>query len=325
MNPPAGLPKTNPCQPRFSVVVPLYNKEDTVARALESVLNQTVQDFEVVVVNDGSTDKGRDLVERMDEPRIRLVHQTNRGVSAARNFGVSESKSEWIAFLDADDEWLPGFLETIGGLMARYPQCGLYATRYFFVPPSGPPRAATVQGLDENFEGVLDNYFRIAARSDPPVCSSAVCVRKIALSEIGGFPVGVPSGEDLLTWAKIAVKHPVAYSMSCMSNFHQPFSRNQEMIPTRTPAQNDVVGKGLGELLEMVCGEEKNSLRHYCSLWHKMRASCYLRLGFRLQARKEIFRAFRFKRGVKMIVYGILSFLPLSWVRKIFSAGMAKR
>ncbi len=305
----------------FSVIIPLYNKEDTIERALRSVFNQTVQDFEILVVNDGSTDNGVRIVEAIGDPRIRLIHQENQGVSAARNRGIAEAKHELIAFLDADDEWLPEFLETIRRMVIRYPDCGLYATRYFLRPPMDEQQPAIVRGLPDAFEGVLANYFQIAARSNPPVWSSATCARKSALTQIGGFPVGVISGEDLLTWARIAARFLVAYSMSCLSIFYQTPAETCETIPSRVPAEDDVVGRGLAALLDGARSDRKPFLRGYCALWHKMRASCYLRLGMRAKARRDIYRAFICDASVKMAAYWVLSFTPGALIRSIFRVG----
>ncbi|MGB9938210.1 glycosyltransferase family 2 protein [Methanosarcina sp.] len=103
-----------------SVVIPVYNKEPHVKRALRSVLNQTVQDFEMIVINDRSTDKSLQEVKSFSDPRIRLISQENSGVSIACNRGIDEAKSELIAFLDADDEWIPDYLETILRLRESY-------------------------------------------------------------------------------------------------------------------------------------------------------------------------------------------------------------
>jgi glycosyltransferase involved in cell wall biosynthesis len=310
---------------QFSVVIPLHNKETTVGRALQSVLNQTVQDFEVIVVNDGSTDQGPFLVKSISDPRIRLIDQENQGVSAARNRGIAEAKHELIAFLDADDEWLPEFLETIRRMVVRYLDCGLYATRYFLQSPSGKRQPAVVRGLPDAFEGILENYFKTAVRSNPPVCSSAICARKTALLKIGGFPVGVISGEDLLTWARIAVRCDIAYSMLCLSIFHQTLAETCETVPSRVPADNDAVGRGLAELLHTVDTERKFFLQPYCALWHKMRASCYLRLGMTKKARSEISRALKYDASMKIAAYAILSFLPNIVIRRAFRAGTVNR
>ena len=294
----------------FSVIMPLYNKEDTVERALRSVLSQTVQDFEIIVVNDGSTDNGPMVVKAIGDPRIRLIHQENQGVAAARNRGIAESRYELMAFLDADDEWLYNFLEIIRRMVILYPDCGLYATRYFLRFPSKRLRSAIVRGLPINFEGILENYFQIAINSYPPVWTSAVCARKTALSKINGFPVGVKSGEDLLTWAKIAVINKIAYSSVCCSIYSLSTSDTYEAEPSRIPDNNDVVGRDLDMLLKEIAPSERLSLRNYCGLWHKMRASVYLRLGMKLKARHEIYLSINYKFKLILIIYFILSLFP---------------
>lgn len=112
----------------FSVVIPLYNKAHTIERTLRSVFAQTYQKFEVIVINDGSTDGGEEIVEKIEDQRIRLISQENLGVSAARNRGIRESKYEWIAFLDGDDEWMPTFLEKIADTTWRYPSERIFGT-----------------------------------------------------------------------------------------------------------------------------------------------------------------------------------------------------
>lgn len=305
----------------FSVVIPLYNKAATVERAINSVLNQTVQDFEIIVVNDGSTDKGPDIVPAINDYRIRLIHQENQGVSAARNRGIAEAKHDLIAFLDADDEWCQEYLETIRRMVILHPDCSLYATRYFLRAPSGKQQPAIVRSLMNDFEGSIDNYFEIAANSNPPVWTSATCVRKTALEKIGGFPVGVKSGEDLLTWARLAVRFKVSYSMACLSIFYQTTAETCETIPSRVPADDDVVGRGLADLLDGVENSMKKYLRSYCALWHKMRASCYLRLGMRTNARREIIKAFHYSINLTLIIYWILSFSPGFTIQKAFHLG----
>ena len=118
---------------RFSVVIPLYNKAPYVKKALESVFAQTFRDFELIVVDDGSTDDSLNVAkEVLDASGIyhQLIHQDNAGVSTARNNGVASSNGDYICFLDADDWWAPNFLERMDWLIKEYPEAGIYGVNY---------------------------------------------------------------------------------------------------------------------------------------------------------------------------------------------------
>jgi len=200
-------------KPTISVIIPLYNKEADVERAINSVLSQTIENFEVIVVNDGSTDKSPFIVRAINDSRIRIIDQKNAGVSAARNRGIQEAQADLIAFLDADDEWKPSFLETILDLRERYPECKVFASNYLYREPNGNSRLPIIRGLPPHpWNGIIEDYFKVAAKSDPPLWTSAVAVSKDAIQSVGMFPVGVTSGEDLLTWARLACRYNIAYS-----------------------------------------------------------------------------------------------------------------
>ena len=262
----------------ISVVIPLYNKEKSIATALNSVLAQTSQDFEVVVVDDGSTDDGAAIVEQYTDPRIRLIRQENAGVSAARNRGIAEAKGEYVAFLDADDEWLPEFLEEIVALQKEFPACRAQATNYIF-NSYGVKSSTILRKIPFKGEhGVLTNYFVVASCSHPPVWTSAVCIERKLLQEIGGFPVGVKSGEDLLVWANVAVRTQWAYSLNPKSiyNVEQLYVHEK---PKRMHDKVDRVGDELVALLQQIDENHKCELKKYISHWYKMRTSVLLRVG----------------------------------------------
>lgn len=205
----------------FSVVIPLYNKEKYIKRTLQSVLDQSVQDFEVVVIDDGSFDNGPELVRSSTDRRLRLIRQTNAGVSVARNRGIAESKFDLIAFLDADDAWEPHHLETILRLAENFPQAGAYATAYKLAFPNGRTRSMVCHGLPErNWEGILPNYFKSATYGPPPMHTSATCVRKHVFDTLGTFAEGECLGEDLDMWGRIALHYPLAYSSLPSSRYN---------------------------------------------------------------------------------------------------------
>ncbi len=221
-----------------TAVIPLYNKGMHIARALGSALAQTVGGLEVIVVDDGSTDGGHLVVERCGDPRVRLIRQENRGVSLARNRGIAEASGDIIAFLDADDAWKPDFVKTILRLRDDWPQAGAYATSYTVVRQDGSlyhPRFSR-RALKPGYEGILDNYWAASCR-DLPVWTSAVAVRRDVFDRAGLFPPGVPSGEDMDMWARIAIHSRFAYACREMAWYYQ----NAENRATTNKAVDRVV------------------------------------------------------------------------------------
>lgn len=292
----------------ISVVIPLYNKEEQIAYTLQSVFAQTFQNFEIVIVDDGSTDNSVEAVEKFDDSRIRLIHQTNTGVSAARNRGIEETRGELIAFLDADDEWMPEYLATQYGLYQKYPECSVYACNYEFRDSEGKVTPTIIRKLSfEGEDGILSNYFEVASCSHPPLWTSAVVVKKSVIQAIGGFPLGIKSGEDLLTWARLAVSGAIAYSRKSLAIFNvEGYSVTEK--PKRLPAEDDVVGKELKKLLKTCpC----KGLKLYNALWHKMRSSVYLRLNMPQKSIYEAVIALSYDPfSYKLYAYILLSLLP---------------
>ena len=254
----------------ISIVIPLYNKVGPVGRTLRSVAAGELQDCEVVVVDDGSTDGSAEAVLRAVEElgieKFRLIPQQNGGVGAARNRGIAEAKGEFVAFIDADDEWRPDHIQTLKQLARDYPQCAVFATAYDDVMADGKVVPAVVKGLPfAGDSGVIDNYFEIASESKPPLWTSAVMVRRDALKAIGGFPEGIKSGEDLLTWARLACRHGIAYSTRPTALYNRGYSN------PRPPEKTDEVGRQLN-LLHQQCPHTKG-LKRYIARWHNMRMS----------------------------------------------------
>lgn len=294
----------------ISIIIPLYNKAASIARALDTVLAQTYQDFEVVVVDDGSTDEGGAIVEQYADPRIRLIRQDNAGVSAARNRGIEEAKGEYVAFLDADDEWRSEYLGVQHQLTEKYPQCDVFATNYEFRGLSGYVVSTILRKLpskDEDFE--LTNYFEVAYSSHPPLWTSAVMVCKAALKSIGGFPVGIRSGEDLLTWARLAIKYKIAYTTHSLAIYNLGEGYDKKNPPPRRQDESDPVGK---QLLDMYHTNPRVvGLRKYISHWHKMRASTAVRYGERRETIYETRQSLKHNPfNYKALLLGGLALIP---------------
>ncbi len=301
--------------PAVSVVIPLYNMKHEILRALKSALSQTFQNLEIIVVDDGSTDGGPDLITEINDPRIQIVHQQRSGVSAARNAGIAKARANVVAFLDADDEWMPHFLETIMRLKETYPQCNVFATNYLYCFNNKRYISTTIEGLpNPQWEGLLENYFDIAVKSSPPLWTSAVTVSKDAITAVGGFPSFATTGEDLLTWARLAVQFKVAYSMQPQAVFHK--GHHDPIVHARFPDAEDYIGQQL-RCLYQVC--ESGGLKQYIALWHKMRASIFLQLGKTKEAQKEIAKMQEYgKGGMRIIAYKLIAMLPGYAAKKLF-------
>ena len=311
-------------QPDISVIMPLYNKEDYVGEAVESVLSQLDTNFELIVVNDGSTDNSIQNVQNFNDDRLRIISQENLGVSAARNSGIKEAKSDLLAFIDADDIWAPNYLKTILNLRNDYPQCKILATGYQYIYNDGSKVSPFFKGLLEHpWSGIIKNYFEIASKSDPPLCSSVVTVYKNAVESIGGFPEGVTSGEDLLTWARLAAKFTVAYNSEPHAFFRLPPLVNEK--PTREPQKPDYVGDNLKVLLNNNSYNKKKFIKKYIALWHKNRANMYLRLGHKANTFGELLKMARYDISLKLFIYLFVLILPMHIVRVVFRYGDSKK
>jgi len=228
---------------KFSVVIPMYNKQHTIRRAVYSVFDQLEElasEVQLVIVDDGSTDNSLSIVNRIQTENahrdIIVYSQKNAGVSVARNKGIMLASHNFIAFLDADDSYEPNFLEEINKLIISYPSAGLYCTSYRIINTyNGTKRNAKLAGLRpaKNHQ-LLDSFFDSAATGDLPVTSSSVCIKRSALIEIGGFPVGEHMGEDQAVWSQLALTRQIAISKKIGANYFE--DNSDSLMQTIAPS-----------------------------------------------------------------------------------------
>lgn len=219
-------PNTTP-DPVISAIIPLYNKKSYIRRAIDSVLAQTVQNFELIVVNDGSTDGSETIVGEYSDSRIRLINQKNQGVSVARNSGVGAAKAELVAFLDADDEWLPEFLENILILRKKYPKAGIYGTAHEFIYP-GNNVVKYIYPTNEPYVQ-FESYFTacLSLKAEHMYTSSSIAFVKKYFIEVGGYTPGVKWSEGTLLAVMFGLRYPfVAYSDTVCSRYYKYTENN---------------------------------------------------------------------------------------------------
>lgn len=206
-------------RPRFSVIVPLYNKAPYIRKALESICAQTYKDFELVIVNDGSTDDSlnvvNDFVREVYGVQCTVHTQSNSGVAIARNNGVAKSNGEFVCFLDADDWWEPTYLEEMDRIIREYPEAGLYGCDYYYVK-NGKKKI-----IPKNAEGYI-NYCKVytECKAMPIHPNGAIIPRKV-YDEVGGFDQSIKLGEDFILFMQIVFKYKVAFLNKQLVIFNQ--------------------------------------------------------------------------------------------------------
>lgn len=220
-----------------AVVIPLFNKVDHIQNCLRSVLAQTHAELDVVVVNDGSSDGSDRVVAAIGDSRVRLIQQTNAGVSAARNRGVAETACEWVFFLDADDEWAPNVVESLLALLQRHPESGVLACPTVRVYANGVTSIAHLADTDfAPGSAFLRDYFASFVRlGQSPFSNSSFAVRRTVFEQLGGYKVGVRLTEDSDLWVRLALATPIAMIRPALARYHVEVAGN-----TRTVAQREV-------------------------------------------------------------------------------------
>ena len=228
--------------PKISVVVPLYNKQPYIQRALNSILAQTMEDYEVIVVDDGSTDDGPEVVKSIVDKRIRLISQANRGPGAARNRGIEKARGEYLAFLDADDEWMPRFLERSLALLTDYgPEVASVSSGYILSPAG----ASTVPMWKKR--GLRDDAYILTPETSPQfavyllayLCPWNTLVRADVVRRWGGFyeKNRCLYAEDAYLWLKVMLNEQIAVNLEPLVHFHSEASALSKNLRGARPVE----------------------------------------------------------------------------------------
>jgi glycosyltransferase involved in cell wall biosynthesis len=210
---------------QFSVVIPLYNKANYIQNCLESVLKQTHEDFEVILVNDGSTDGSETVVQRFQDSRIRLVHQENKGASAARNKGISLAKHEWIALIDADDYWYPNHLEELQNTIEQFPKADVICNNYEILLEKDYVKHPTFSIEYPLKAQYIKDYFK-GSLIDPIAWTSALSFTSSIFKKVGEFDTNIKSGQDIDLMVKFGLAATLAFNPKVTMRYHRKTENN---------------------------------------------------------------------------------------------------
>ena len=207
-----------------SIVIPLYNKEQSICKTIESVLQQTYTDFELIVVDNGSTDGSLIEVSKIHDKRIRLLHQPIRGVSAARNMGIRASNTEYVALLDGDDLWDKSCLMELVQLTKDFPDAGICGVNYADI--SDGKILPYNQGLQSEYRDYVNDYF--GTSHGDLFCSSSVILNKNIAISVGLFDERIAYAEDLDFWYRIILNSKVVFYNKVLAYYNKDAENRAE-------------------------------------------------------------------------------------------------
>lgn len=202
--------------PFFSVIIPLFNKEKFIEATLKSVLNQTFIDFEILIIDDGSTDNSAPIIKGFNDARIRYYYKENAGVSSARNDGIEKAEANYISFIDADDYWYPDFLEEMYKVIQKHPEQKVFSAAIEIETSKKVIPASYSIVKTSDYEIV--NYFT-ASSKETVICTSCAVFHKNIFEEIETFDIEVKSGQDTDMWIRIGMNCPVVFSWKILARY----------------------------------------------------------------------------------------------------------
>ena len=216
--------------PFFSAIIPVYNKEKFIENTIKSVLQQSFSDFELILVDDGSTDNSKIKIENFSDSRITIYTKENGGASSARNFGLEKAKANYITFLDADDYWYPDFLQEMASSIEEFPNHKIFSAA--IEVESEKVVFPSQYSINKSNEREIVNYF-VASMKTTIICTSCAVFDKSVFEKVGHFDTEIKSGQDTDMWIRIGLEFPVVFSWKILARYvYDPnsLSRKKEYL-----------------------------------------------------------------------------------------------
>lgn len=269
---------------KFSIVLPLYNKESTIIKTINSVLSQSFDQFELLVINDGSTDSSVLHVKHISDSRIRLIQQNNKGVSEARNRGITLAEHEMIAFIDGDDTWEPFYLETIHKMIQMHPEYKWYGTNYFIKKRKKKIIANSKCPIKQL--RIVDDFFSESIY-ELPIHISSVAINRQSLVELGMFPPGVRYGEDQDLFCRLGMHHKLVYSGTPCATYYKDIE-NSACKTITVPERWPFLEKYEFYLPDLEHEEQRNSVKKFVARRFITRAKTLKKAGNFIDAQVDL-------------------------------------
>ena len=302
---------------KFSVVIPVYNKADTICEALESIFSQTFSDYEIVIIDDGSNDNLNDKIAHHLKPWVKVITQKNSGVSVARNTGINHSKGDYICFLDADDLWKPNHLEEFNRLIIKYPESNVFVTSHEIINPDGSKYNSNLYLKNHpcDFE-TNDMLGLLNTTSYGVINTNSMCVRKSPFFRDGVFfAPGIRIGEDSDVWYRLALKNKAAISKQCTTSYRREFSTATQ---NGTHVHNWIFASRVDSILsdDNITYSVKMSVLNLIDRYKMTSSRVYMTESNRKEA-KKILSEIKKKNNIRFVLTSIFTFLPYSVCRKL--------
>lgn len=301
---------------RFSVIMPVYNKAATLSAAVSSVLAQTFEDYELIIVNDGSTDDFESVATELKKEKcIRIISQENGGVSVARNTGISKATGEFVCFLDADDLYTEDHLEVLNDLIERYREQSFFATSHMTSYPDGKESRSSdaLSAYPDDF--LCENLFLLLnTQGDGIINTNCMCIsRELLLQENIRFEAGEKIGEDTDLWFRVALRHPIVLTKRPTNVYRREYS-------TATAKTSNTLSwkfaRRLDEIKAMDIPPEKKAECIKLVDRYKMACSRDLLAVSDKRGAKQILKTVEY-RTAKYVVSRVLCMLPLALSRRV--------
>ncbi len=304
----------------FSVIIPAYNAEKFIKRSIDSVINQSVCDFEIIIVNDGSTDDTIKVVKQYDDIRIKLVSQKNSGVSVARNNGIKNASGSHICFLDADDEWYPYHLEIMKKAIK------VYKDKRFFVTYSNTELldgtiVREVKHNESKEPFFVEDFLEYEYQNKMNKCfnTNCVCVDKSVFQEYGLFEVGEKISEDVDMWNRIMLFEGKVVTPVETVLRHRDYSGATRSMPVGAPF---IFNKRINNYLlnELLSNKKKEELKRLYYVMELTSARSYIVHGYKREGMKKLKSIDKEYVSRKKLYEALIALVVPSWImKKVYS------